>query len=45
MDKVGSPFLGEIKQCKQSMRKLRKKIYKYRMARNECVGRGKGSQE
>ena len=36
MTSVSSPFLCEIKECKQSMRKLRKKIYK------QCSTKPKG---
>lgn len=29
MNNLSSPFIHSIKECKQSMRKLRKKIYKH----------------
>ena len=38
MTSISSPFIGEIKDCKLSMRKLRKKIYKH------CISKQKSKK-
>jgi hypothetical protein len=45
MNNLTSPFIDSIKDCKQTMRKLRKKIYKHSISTKPKVRKAKDSTE